>query len=98
MAILFFFFFSLLNGFFDKMGDLWLSFLGLRLKLLSSKIFYRGFLMASFITLYKLFVIGNALDYLPEYEGGRKLALALTLMVFCTSSFQLFRSWPHCSI
>lgn len=59
------FFFTLLNNFFDVLKYYWPSFLSLRLKLFSSRNFYKNFLIASFFALYRLFVTGNALIYLP---------------------------------
>lgn len=63
------FFFNLLNDLFNMLGGCWPSYLSLKLKFLSSKIFHGGSLIASFITFYRSFTMSNALIYFPKHKG-----------------------------
>lgn len=70
VAVFCFFFSGLLNSLFDMLEGCWSSFFDLRLRFFSLRIFYRGFLIASFVALDKLFLISNALVHFPEYGRG----------------------------
>lgn len=88
VIILFLLFFSSpLNNFFGMLKGYWPSFLVLKLRLLNPKIFHGVSLIASFVTLYRLFVTGNALVYFSEYRGGQETSLGLSINSFL---YQLF--------
>lgn len=68
-AVFFLFFSSFFNGLFGALGGCWPSFLDLRLRLLSPRIFHEGSLMASLIVFCRSFITGDALVYPPEHGG-----------------------------